>query len=126
MYNNTVMYVNAILAQMSRLNGLGGAGFGGTSTLNAKSNGFLSFSAFAGGGAVKSGDLVMANENGEFEMMGQMGNQPIVANNNQIIAGKRHLDASHGLGKRSRNVGETWLQHGIPTMERGMSSVDGG
>ena len=39
------------------------------------------------GGPVKSGDLVMANENGNFEMMGRMGNQPVVANNQQIIAG---------------------------------------
>lgn len=39
------------------------------------------------GGPVKSGDLVMANENGNFEMMGRMGNQPVVANNQQIVAG---------------------------------------
>ena len=41
----------------------------------------------AGGGYVRSGDLVMANENGNFELMGKMGNQPVVANNQQIISG---------------------------------------
>lgn len=39
------------------------------------------------GGVVRSGDLVMANENGNFEMMGRMGNQPVIANNQQIVAG---------------------------------------
>jgi hypothetical protein len=39
------------------------------------------------GGFVKSGDLVMANENGQFEMMGRMGNQPVIANNQQIVEG---------------------------------------
>lgn len=39
------------------------------------------------GGPVRSGDLVMANENGNFEMMGRMGNQPVVANNQQIVNG---------------------------------------
>lgn len=41
----------------------------------------------ASGGFVRSGDLVMANENGNFELMGKMGNQPVVANNQQIISG---------------------------------------
>ena len=41
----------------------------------------------ASGGYVRSGDLVMANENGNFELMGKMGNQPVVANNQQIISG---------------------------------------
>lgn len=39
------------------------------------------------GGPVRSGDLVMANENGNFELMGKMGNQPVVANNQQIVNG---------------------------------------
>ena len=41
----------------------------------------------ASGGYVRSGDLVMANENGNFEMMGRMGNQPVVANNQMIVSG---------------------------------------
>ena len=43
----------------------------------------------ATGGVIKSGDLIMANENGSIEMMGTMGNnnRSIVANNQQIIAG---------------------------------------
>ena len=43
--------------------------------------------AKAMGGPVRSGDLVMADENGKFEMMGRMGNQPVVANNQQIVNG---------------------------------------
>lgn len=41
----------------------------------------------ATGAFVRSGDLVMANENGDFEMMGRMGNQPVIANNQQIVDG---------------------------------------
>lgn len=41
----------------------------------------------ASGGPIRSGDLVMANENGNIEMMGRMGNQPVVANNQQIVQG---------------------------------------
>jgi len=41
----------------------------------------------ASGGFIKSGDLVMANENGNIEMMGKMGSQPVVANNQQIVSG---------------------------------------
>ena len=36
---------------------------------------------------MRSGDLVMANENGQFEMMGKFGHQPAVANNEQIVTG---------------------------------------
>ena len=42
---------------------------------------------YASGGFVKSGDLVMANENGNIEMMGKMGQQPVIANNQQIVSG---------------------------------------
>ena len=41
----------------------------------------------ASGGFIKSGDLIMANENGNIEMMGKMGSQPVVANNQQIVSG---------------------------------------
>ena len=41
----------------------------------------------ATGAMVRSGDLVMANENGNFEMMGRMGRQPVIANNQQIVEG---------------------------------------
>ena len=48
---------------------------------------YTSVEGKASGGFVKSGDLIMANENGNFEMMGKMGNQPVVANNQQIVSG---------------------------------------
>lgn len=53
----------------------------------------------AAGGAVRSGDLVMANENGNFEMMGRMGHQPVVANNQQIVDG-----ISRGVTNANGNV----------------------
>ena len=53
----------------------------------------------ATGGFVKSGDLVLANENGNFEMMGKMGNQPVVANNQQIVSG-----ISQGVSQANTDV----------------------
>lgn len=53
----------------------------------------------ATGGMPKSGDLVMANENGSFEMMGRMGSQPVVANNQQIVDG-----ITQGVGNANEDV----------------------
>lgn len=41
----------------------------------------------ATGGFVNTGELYVANENGVSEMIGKIGNQPAVANNDQIIDG---------------------------------------
>lgn len=50
----------------------------------------VSFEGFANGGFPQSGELYMANENGfGSEMIGQMGNRHVVANNDQIINGIR-------------------------------------
>ena len=69
-------------------------------------NSFMPFKQRASGGPVKSGDLVMANENGNFEMMGRMGNQPVVANNQQIVAGISSgvAVANSGLETRMGNI----------------------
>lgn len=56
----------------------------------------------ASGGFIRSGDLVMANENGMIEMMGTMGNKPVVANNQQIVDGIQK-------GVRSANEGQNEL-----------------
>ena len=56
----------------------------------------------ASGGFVRSGDLVMANENGNFEMMGKMGSQPVVANNQQIVTGISQGVAQANSGVESR------------------------
>ena len=84
--------VNGVINEFNRLNGIsatvtsnvvGGGGVyvggGGSRTWTAQMR--------ASGGFVRSGDLVMANENGNFEMMGRMGSQPVVANNQQIVTG---------------------------------------
>lgn len=54
---------------------------------------------YANGGFPKSGDLLMADENGNFEMKGRMGNQPVVANNQQIVDG-----ISNGVGRANEDV----------------------
>jgi len=56
----------------------------------------------ASGGFVRSGDLILANENGNFEMMGKMGNQPVVANNQQIVSGISQGVAQANSGVESR------------------------
>ena len=56
----------------------------------------------ASGGFVRSGDLVMANENGNFEMLGRMGNQPVVANNQQIVSGISQGVSQANSGVESR------------------------
>ena len=53
----------------------------------------------ASGGFIRSGDLVMANENGMIEMMGTMGNKPVVANNQQIVEGIQKGVASANAGQ---------------------------
>lgn len=54
----------------------------------------LKFSQFAQGGFPKSGELFMANENGRQELVGRIGNQPAVANQDQIgEAIFRYMDA---------------------------------
>lgn len=59
----------------------------GMSPLGFMLNTFFPTAFRASGGPIRSGDLVMANENGNIEMMGRMGNQPVVANNQQIVQG---------------------------------------
>jgi hypothetical protein len=56
----------------------------------------------ATGAVVKSGDLVMANENGNFEMMGRMGSQPVIANNQQIVNGISQGVATANSGVENR------------------------
>lgn len=41
----------------------------------------------ATGGTIRSGEMFFANENGNIEMMGKMGNSAVVANNQQIVDG---------------------------------------
>lgn len=54
----------------------------------------LKFSQFAQGGFPKSGELFMANENGRQELVGRIGSQPAVANQDQIgDAIFRYMDA---------------------------------
>ena len=83
--------VNDVINEFNRINGM-------TVSMNASVSGMgraygggfsggVKYYQRAEGGFVRSGDLVMANENGQFEMMGKFGRQPAVANNEQIVTG---------------------------------------
>lgn len=87
----------------------GGSGSHGF-MVNTNSSGSGGSHGFASGGFPRSGDLVMANENGQFEMMGQMGHQPVIANNQQIVEGiSRGVSQSNsGMESRLSNI-ETLL-----------------
>ena len=74
-----VTYINSLLSSINAAQPIGAYLPGGTPVRVPQLK--------ASGGFVRSGDLVMANENGNFEMMGRMGNQPVVANNQQIVSG---------------------------------------
>ena len=84
-------YVNDIKNSMSELDGL---------SFNANFNvtyGKNSINGYATGGVVRAADMFMANENGNIEMMGKMGNSTVVANNQQIVEGiSRGVAASNG------------------------------
>ena len=55
-----------------------------SSTTTTKINNLLNLSQYARGGFPSSGDIFMANENGRQELVGRIGNQPAVANQDQI------------------------------------------
>lgn len=80
---DTEEMVRRIRTAIESLSGVGfGMNFSGLAGVIS-----ASIPKMATGGMPKSGDLVMANENGKFEMMGRMGNQPVIANNQQIVDG---------------------------------------
>ena len=54
------------------------------SSTQTKISNLLRLSQFAKGGFPSSGDIFMANENGRQELVGRIGNQPAVANQDQI------------------------------------------
>lgn len=57
-------------------------------TFKVDNNGqYVTVKTRMGGGFVETGEMFIANENGIPEMIGKIGNQPAVANNNQIIEG---------------------------------------
>lgn len=90
--SSVTSYVNAILSQLSRLRTIGGSysygSYRGWPTGAGGGGGqFHSVLGYANGGFPDSGSIFMADENGNIEMKGRMGSQPVVANNEQIISG---------------------------------------
>ena len=55
--------------------------------ISLNDDGTWNVQALSRGGFVNSGDLFLANENGNAEMIGRFGSQTAVANNDQIVAG---------------------------------------
>ena len=79
----------SIQAAVAAANSGGFGGFMGGNIRTGLTSPMISrpISAFASGGFPNSGSIFMADENGNIEMKGKMGSQPVVANNNQIISG---------------------------------------
>lgn len=90
--------VGSITEEMTKLQDMGFTVTASYST-DFNTKGMPPVTMMATGGMPKSGDLVMANENGSFEMMGRMGSQPVVANNQQIVDG-----ITQGVGNANEDV----------------------
>lgn len=88
----------------------------------------LNFSQYAGGGFPKSGELFMANENGQQELVGRIGNQPAVANQDQIgDAIFRYMDAHSAQNGNGIDTEElaTAIVRGIRASGLGTIKLDG-
>lgn len=88
----------------------------------------LNFSQYAGGGFPKSGELFMANENGQQELVGRIGNQPAVANQDQIgDAIFRYMDAHSAQSGNGIDTEElaTAIVRGIRASGLGTIKLDG-
>lgn len=109
----------------SFLNTLKGVSSGSTAT---SINNLLKLSQFAGGGFPRSGELFMANENGKQELVGRIGNQPAVANQDQIgDAIFRYMDAhsAQSGGGISTEELATAIVRGIKASGLGVVKLDG-
>lgn len=87
----------------------------------------LSLSQFASGGFPKSGDIFMANENGRQELVGRIGSQPAVANQDQIgDAIFRYMDehAQSGGGINTDELASA-IVRGIKASGLGVVKLDG-
>lgn len=86
----------------------------------------LSLSQFASGGFPKSGDIFMANENGRQELVGRIGSQPAVANQDQIgDAIFRYMDAhSQNSGVNTDELASA-IVRGIKASGLGVVKLDG-
>lgn len=87
----------------------------------------LSLSQFASGGFPKSGDIFMANENGRQELVGRIGSQPAVANQDQIgDAIFRYMDehAQNGGGINTDELASA-IVRGIKASGLGVVKLDG-
>lgn len=107
------------------LNTLKGVSSGSTAT---SINNLLKLSQFAQGGFPKSGELFMANENGKQELVGRIGNQPAVANQDQIgDAIFRYMDAhsAQSSGGISTDELATAIVRGIKASGLGVVKLDG-
>lgn len=109
----------------SFLNTLKGVSSGSTA---ASINNLLKLSQFANGGFPRSGELFMANENGKQELVGRIGSQPAVANQDQIgDAIFRYMDAhsAQSGGGISTDELASAIVRGIKASGLGVVKLDG-
>ena len=108
----------------SFLNTLKGLTGGATASAIGK---LISLSQFASGGFPKSGDIFIANENGRQELVGRIGSQPAVANQDQIgDAIFRYMD-EHAQNSGGINTDElaSAIVRGIKASGLGVVKLDG-
>lgn len=105
---------------LTTLKGLTG---GSTATSISK---LLKLSQFASGGFPKSGDIFVANENGRQELVGRIGSQPAVANQDQIgDAIFRYMDEhSQNSGVNTDELASA-IVRGIKASGLGVVKLDG-
>lgn len=86
----------------------------------------LTLSQFASGGFPKSGDIFVANENGQQELVGRIGTQPAVANQDQIgDAIFRYMDEhSQNSGVNTDELASA-IVRGIKASGLGVVKLDG-
>ena len=91
-----------------------------------KISNLLNFSQFAKGGFPSSGDIFMANENGRQELVGRIGSQPAVANQDQIgDAIFKYMDQyNQGNGYTADELA-TAIVRGIKAAGLGATYLDG-
>lgn len=99
--NEIVGYVDTAISALDTLNSLsGGFSYSGGAGRFGSATG-VTMQTKAAGGNIRSGEMFFANENGNIEMMGKMGNSAVVANNQQIVDGISRGVAASNSGMES-------------------------
>ena len=98
-HSDVLSVANDINWLNSMVGGYGYSGVGGAGRFSSVTG--VKVYSRATGGNIRSGEMFFANENGNIEMMGKMGNSPVVANNQQIVDGISKGVAASNSGMES-------------------------